>query len=129
MGAHAEAREGGVNLRYGFPEWVRDNLGQVGPADVMRHFDACGLQLSDQQWARLLRNEVASVKLSLWVAICEVTGQPLSSFFEYEPSGGPRLPLLRRRRNAKGNAPVRPAQAVDAGPARPSPFDFYGVER
>lgn len=110
-----------MSVRYGFATWVREQLGEAGPADLKRFFDAHGVELSDQQWSRFLRGEIASVKLAVWTAICEVTGQPLSSFFEYRPTGeAPQLP----RRSARQRTAV--ATAVPARRPRPRPLEFYG---
>jgi hypothetical protein len=113
-----------MNVRYGFPGWVRDTLGDVGPAEVMRHFERFGIELSDQQWSRLLRNEVASVKLSLWTAICEATGLPLSRFIEYLPTGEGRPAMPPRKQKAR----MAPA-ATAPKRQRPSALEVYGVER
>ena len=73
-------------ISYRFPAWCSDNIPPATPAAVAAYFGRRGLVLSRESWRKLLRPTVAAIRLTTWVAICDITGEPLSAFFAYQPT-------------------------------------------
>ena len=111
-------------LRYGFPSWARRHVEPCTPAELTRYFEDRGVYRSKEFWRKLLRGHVRAAKLETWVAICDATGEPLSTFLAYEPDGRPPAPRPRKK-------PARRAQrkADSLLPPPPDPRRYFeGLE-
>lgn len=107
---------------YLFPTWAERTLGTRRPAAVARYFRERGFEQSREGWRKLLSSEPKSISIATWATICEITGQPLSSFIDYAPTG--RATLKRKVERAGRPSARQPLQPAPVPP--PALSDFYG---
>lgn len=121
------AQEGRMmGLRYLFPAWAARHIASPPtPAAVKKYFDARGFRQSREQWRKMLRNKPDYIVISFWACVCEATGEPLSTFLNYTPTGV--MPVIRRvpPRRPRKQQP-QPNRRAAAPLAAPNPADFFG---
>jgi len=112
---------------YGFPNWIRTHVSDpISPTKVQRWFAERGVSMSRQAWTKLLDDSIDAPRLETWAAICEATGEPLSTFITYVPTGRVRVLNRSARAPRKRKVTTRPKTAPTFRP--PNPRDYIEVQ-
>jgi len=109
-------------LHLGFVVWARRVLPPASPAIVKRHFDRHGVVYTAEFWRKLLNGEIKQVNLATWMRICDVAGEPLRYFVDYEPADN-ALPTARPLGPRPRRTATRP-NPTSAIPRPPSIHDY-----
>lgn len=103
----------------GFPRWCRHYIPPGSPAAVQKWFAARGFEMTREGWRKLLQPQLLQIRLSTWIPICEITGQPLRTFIDYEPTGRPIRKVHVKTAKPK---PVPKPEPAEPGWDPPNPF-------
>ncbi len=102
----------------GFPRWCRQHIPPGSPAAVQKWFAAREFEMTREGWRKLLQPQLLQIRLSTWIPICEITGQPLRAFIDYEPTGRP----IRKAAHVKTTKPTTKPKATELRWDPPNPF-------